>query len=67
MTTVSPYKKEIMHMLYETLVALWLTFGYALAEKNVLGFTRPSTKLDMDDVLKMTGTLLQVGQLARWL
>lgn len=54
-------------MLYETLVALWLTFGYALAEKNVLGFTRPSTKLDMDDVLKMTGTLLQVGQLARWL
>lgn len=54
-SNIKPYEKEIIDMLYETLVDLGFTFGYALAGKKFLGITRPSAKMDMDDVLKMTG------------
>lgn len=36
-TTVIPYEKEIIDMLYEKLVDLGFTFGYALAGKKILG------------------------------
>lgn len=55
MTTsnVTPKEKEILDMLYETVVDLSLTFAYAMAGKKFLGITRPSTKMDTNDVLKM--------------
>lgn len=53
-SNITPQEKEIIDMLCETVVDLGFTFGYALAGKKFLGITRPSAKMDTNDVMKMT-------------
>lgn len=52
-SNVTPQQKEIINMLYETVVNLGFTFVYAMAGKKFLGITSPSTKMDSSDALKM--------------
>lgn len=52
-SNVTPKEKEILDMLYKTVVDLSFTFAYAMAGKKFLDISRPSTKMDTNDVLKM--------------
>lgn len=54
-TTISHFKNkgEVLDVIYETLVDISLTLGYAFLGKK-MGVSTPSMKLDMTDVAKLT-------------
>lgn len=54
-SNITPQEKEIIDMLYETVVDIGFTLAYAMAGKKFLGIGQPSAKMDTNDVLKITG------------
>ena len=58
------YQKEVIDSVYDAVVVVGLTIGYALLGKKALGIAKPGAKMDLEDGLKMTG-YVAAGMISR--
>ena len=52
------YKKEIIDSIYDAVIIVTLTTTYAMILKKGFGMSKPTTKMDFEDIAKLTGLVI---------